>query len=63
MASSLTWTLEFTDHRFDFPHEAFWRMDTEVTAASDGYLAQTALLWNPAGGLCALSRQSVVVFG
>lgn len=63
MASSLTWTLEFVDHHFDFPHEAFWRMDTEVTAAGDGYLAQSALLWNPQGRLCALSRQSVVVFG
>ncbi len=63
MASSLTWMLEFVDHRFGFPHEAFWRMDTEVTAGGDGYLAQSALLWNPDGVLCALSRQSVAVFG
>lgn len=63
MASSLTWTLELLDHRFDYPHEAFWRMDTEVTAGGDGYLAQSAQLWTPDGRLAALSRQSVVVFG
>ncbi|MFA5940407.1 MAG: thioesterase family protein [Sinimarinibacterium sp.] len=63
MASSLTWTLELLDHRFDYPHDAFWRMDTEVTAGGDGYLAQSAHLWNPDGRLAALSRQSVVVFG
>lgn len=31
--------------------------------AGDGYLAQSALLWNPQGRLCALNHQSVVVFG
>lgn len=63
MSSSLTWTLELLDHDYDFPPEAFWRMDAEVTGGGDGYLAQTAALWNPAGRLAALSRQSVVVFG
>lgn len=63
MASSLTWTLELLDHHFDYSHEAFWRMDTEVTAGGDGYLAQSAQLWTPDGRLAALSRQSVVVFG
>ncbi len=63
MASSLTWTLEVLDHDMDFASDAFWRMDAEVTGGRDGYLAQSALLWNPAGRLAALSRQSVVVFG
>ncbi|MFP5307842.1 MAG: acyl-CoA thioesterase [Gammaproteobacteria bacterium] len=62
-ASSLTWTLELVGHRCDFAPTAFWRMDTEVTAGGDGYYAQSALLWNPDGGLAALSRQSVVIFG
>ena len=61
-SSSLTWTLEILDHDFAFDASAFWRIDAEVTAARGGYLAQTAELWNPAGRLCALSRQSVVVF-
>ncbi|HEY1077026.1 MAG TPA: thioesterase family protein [Fontimonas sp.] len=63
MASSMTWTLELLDQQTDFPHDAHWRMDTEVTAAASGYMAQSASLWNPAGTLAALSRQSVVVFG
>jgi acyl-CoA thioesterase len=63
MASSMTWTLELFDQRTDFSSGAFWRMDTEVTAATDGYLGQSALLWTPDGRLSALSRQSVVVFG
>ncbi len=63
MASSMTWTLELLDHETGFAHDAHWRMDTEVTAAASGYMAQSASLWNPAGKLAALSRQSVVVFG
>lgn len=63
MSSSLTWTLEILDHDYGFPADRYWRMDAEVTAAGDGYLAQTAELWNPDGRLAALSRQSVVVFG
>jgi acyl-CoA thioesterase len=63
MASSMTWTLELFDQRTHFSHEAFWRMDTEVSVAADGYLGQSAQLWTPDGTLAALSRQSVVVFG
>ncbi|MDP9139305.1 MAG: thioesterase family protein [Pseudomonadota bacterium] len=63
MASSMTWTLELLDHDFDVAHDAHWRMDTEVTAAANGYMAQSASLWSPKGKLAALSRQSVVVFG
>ncbi len=63
MASSMTWTLELFDQRTDFAAEAFWRMDTEVTAGADGYLGQSAQMWTPDGRLAALSRQSVVVFG
>ncbi len=63
MASSMTWTLEFFDHRTDFSSESFWRMDTVIDAAGDGYLGQSAQLWTPDGRLAALSRQSVVAFG
>jgi acyl-CoA thioesterase len=62
MASSLTWTLELFDQRTHYSHEAFWRMDTEVSVAAEGYLGQSAQLWTPDGTLAALSRQSVVVF-
>ncbi len=62
MSSSLTWTLELLDQDYAFAPDRFWRLDAEVTAAADGYLAQTVEMWNPQGRLAALSRQSVVVF-
>ncbi len=62
MSSSLTWTLELLDQDCAFAPDQFWRLDAEVTAAADGYLAQTVEMWNPQGQLAALSRQSVVVF-
>jgi acyl-CoA thioesterase len=61
-SSSLTWTLEILDHDYSFAGDQWWRMDAEISAGGGGYLAQTAELWNPAGRLAALSRQSVVVF-
>lgn len=63
MASSLTWTLELINPRCDFDPQADWLMDAEVTAGGDGYLNQTATLFNPAGEAAAYSRQTVVVFG
>lgn len=64
VASSLTWTLELLTDRFDTsPPDAPWLMDAEVSAGRDGYLSQSATLWNPLGEAVALSRQSVVVFG
>ncbi|HSW14176.1 MAG TPA: thioesterase family protein [Solimonas sp.] len=62
-ASSLTWTLELLTDRFDAAAEAPWLVDAEVTAASAGYMNQTATLWSPERRAVALSRQTVVVFG
>lgn len=62
-SASLTWTLEVLDHEFAFDSRQWWRFDAEITAGRDGYLAHTASLWNPAGRLAALCRQTVVVFG
>lgn len=62
-SASLTWTLEVLDHEFDFDSRLFWRLDAEITAGRDGYLAQTATMWNPAGRIAALCRQTAVVFG
>ena len=60
--SSLTWTLEFLRAHVDAP-AAPWLMDAAVTAAADGYGAQTATLYDDAGQAVALSRQTVVIFG
>lgn len=60
-ASSLTWTLELIEP-VAAPGEAFWRIDSEIHAAKDGYIAQTAIVHDPQNRPVALSRQSVVIF-
>jgi acyl-CoA thioesterase len=62
-ASSLTWTLELLTDTFDTASEKPWLMDAEVSAGRDGYLSQSAVLWDPAAQAVAMSRQSVVIFG
>lgn len=62
-ASSLTWTLEFLQTDFADSGDGYWLMDAEVTDGADGYFCQTAVLWNAARKVCALSRQSVTIFG
>ncbi|MGQ7361677.1 hypothetical protein ACTGV6_10530 [Streptococcus suis] len=39
-----------------------WLMDAEVGAGADGYLSQSALLWDADRRAVAISRQCVVVF-
>ena len=62
-ASSLVWSVEFFEHRYTFPPDAWWRIDTEVEAAADGYVHQTGVLNDPNGIPAALSRQVFAVFG
>jgi acyl-CoA thioesterase len=62
-ASSLVWSVEFFEHHFDFAPESWWRIDTEIDAATNGYVNQTGLLHDPDGKPVALSRQLVAVFG
>ena len=62
-ASSLMWTLEFFEHDFDFAPDAWWRIDTDVDAATGGYVTQTGVLNDPNGRPVALTRQLVAVFG
>ena len=61
--SSLTWTVEFLRHDYDYPCEAFWRIDTEVKGAGEGYSQESSLVLDPKGRPAALSRQLVAVFG
>lgn len=61
-ASSLSWMLEFLGPPLDQP-AAPWLMDAVVSSAADGYVSQTATLFNERGIAVALSRQSVVIFG
>jgi acyl-CoA thioesterase len=62
-SNSLTWTLQFQRHDYTFAPDAWWRMDSEVDSAGDGYACETSVVLNPAGVPAALSRQLVVVFG
>lgn len=62
-ASSLVWTVEFFEHEFDFPPEQWWRIDSDIDAATSGYVNQTGLLHDPNGRPVALSRQLFAVFG
>lgn len=61
--SSLTWTLEFLRHDYDYSCEAFWRIDTEVKGAGEGYSQESSLVLDPEGRPAVLSRQLVAVFG
>jgi acyl-CoA thioesterase len=62
-ASSMIWTLEFFAHTFDYSPESWWRLDTHIDAAGEGYVNQTGMLLNPDGKPAALARQLVTVFG
>jgi acyl-CoA thioesterase len=62
-SSSLTWTTQFLKHDYDFPADAWWRIDAEVNAAADGYSCESCVLLNPNGEPAALSRQIVAFFG
>jgi acyl-CoA thioesterase len=62
-ASSLVWTLELLEHDYGFAPDAYWRIDTEIDAAGEGYVHQTGVLSDPNGRPVALSRQIVAVFG
>jgi acyl-CoA thioesterase len=62
-ASSLVWTLEFIRHEFDHPSEDWWRLDTDIDAAADGYVQQSGVLIDPKGEPLALTRQLFAVFG
>ncbi len=61
--SSLTWMLELLREDFDQLPLTGWRVDTDMVAARDGYISQSTRIWAPDGGIAALSRQAMVVFG
>ncbi|PKM22203.1 MAG: acyl-CoA thioesterase II [Gammaproteobacteria bacterium HGW-Gammaproteobacteria-14] len=64
-ASSLTWTIEFVgdihSHTQGLP-AGWWQYLAETEYAADGYVHTRARLWDQAGALVAISRQTVTVF-
>ncbi|WP_116807893.1 acyl-CoA thioesterase [Steroidobacter cummioxidans] len=61
--SSLVWMLELFEHDLEFSPAAWWRIDSDIDAATGGYVNQTGLLHDPNGRPVALSRQLFAVFG
>jgi acyl-coenzyme A thioesterase PaaI-like protein len=62
-AASLNWMLEMLSEDVgSLPLEG-WRVDAQMTAAHNGYVNQSLLLWGPGGSPVALGRQTMVVFG
>ncbi|GGY68381.1 acyl-CoA thioesterase [Marinobacter zhanjiangensis] len=61
--SSLTWSVELMDPRPEVkPHD--WLLyRAEIDRAADGYGNTHAGIWNRAGELLAISRQTVTIFG
>ncbi len=62
-SSSVIWSLQFIRHDYRFSSQGWWRIDTEVDSAADGYVCESSVVLDPAGAPAALSRQLVVVFG
>lgn len=62
-ASSVSWELELRPLAQTPALDGWWRVDTEVLAASAGYVNQVTRLWAPSGDLAALGYQVVAVYG
>jgi acyl-CoA thioesterase len=62
-SSSVTWTLQFLRHDYTFAPDAWWRIDTEVNSAGEGYACESSVVLDPAGVPAAFSRQLVTVYG
>jgi len=61
--ASLTWMLELVPEDVRSLPLDGWRVDAQMTAAHEGYVNQSLILWGPSGVAVALGRQTMVVFG
>ena len=62
-AASLTWMLEpLAEDVTSLPLDG-WRVDATMSAAHNGYVNQSLMLWGPGGVPVALGRQTMVIFG
>lgn len=62
-ASTVSWTLEIVGDMRHLAPTAQWAYSARADSAVDGYAHAEARLWRPHGGLTAISRQTVAVFG
>ncbi len=61
-ASSLCWTLEFLDIPSDKTSESWWQYQVKTDSAKSGYAHSEAHIWDEAGNLVAISRQTATIF-
>lgn len=61
-ASSLSWNLDLIQLPQDIAGDAWFQYDVKTEFAANGYGYTQAKIWNDAGQLIALSRQTVTVF-
>ena len=59
--SSVKWLFNRVDTDLS-TDDGWWQVESEVTAASDGYSSQTMRMWSTDGRLVADGMQSVIVF-
>lgn len=62
-ASTVSWTLEVVGDTRHIAPTAQWVYAAHADTAADGYAHAEARIWRPHGGLTAISRQTVAVFG
>jgi acyl-CoA thioesterase len=62
-SSSLTWAMQFLRHDYTFAPDAWWRIDTEINSAGDGYSCESSVVLDPAGAPAVFSRQLGTVYG
>jgi acyl-CoA thioesterase len=62
-SSSMDWTLQFLRHDYTHSPDAWWRIDSGVDAAADGYSSESGIVYDPDGRPAAFTRQLVAVFG
>ena len=61
--STLTWMIDLCSEDFSAEPLEGWIIDVQLLAADAGYTQQSVALYAPSGGLVALGRQCMVVFG
>ena len=61
--SSVSWEIELIPAVTPYDPMGWWRADTDVLEASDGYVNQRTSLWAPDGTLAALGYQVAAVYG
>lgn len=61
--STLSWTVDLLETPDPSAGSDFWQYSVHSDGSAHGYAHSHAHVWDPAGSLVAISRQTVAVFG